>query len=109
MSLWDMIEQEKAAKQHSDRVSSETFAPEPGLKGRVTVMSSSYNPETDTVEPTEVIHRYVEFDQMTPEELSEAHETLYGSKICGFFDENRDRMKIWTGKPGFDFVTGKAR
>lgn len=82
---------------------------DPDLRGRMTVATSSFNPDTGMVEETDVLHRYVEFDSMTNEELSEAHSALYGSEISGFYDENRERMKKWTGKRGFDFVTETAR
>lgn len=84
---------------------SEIFTKQPSLKGRVTVVQSSFNPETEMVEPVDVLHRYVEFDQMTPEELSDTHEFLYGAKLCGCYDEHRKRMKDWTGATGFDFET----
>ena len=80
---------------------------EPSMKGRVTVVSSALNPASGQVEEVSVDHRYVEFDQMTPSELSSVHAILYGAELTGFYDEHRARLKEWTGKNGFDFVTEK--
>lgn len=78
---------------------------EPDLRGRMTVVSSAYNAESGCVEEVEVLHRYVEFDMMTPKELSDVHEFLYGSALVGCFDEHRARLKSWTKSNGFDFET----
>ena len=88
-----------------------SFTPkaDPLMKGRVTIVSSAFNPETGQVEEVAVEHRYVECDMMTNQEISDAHLALFGAEITGMFDENRDRMKTWTGKTGFDFVTKSAK
>lgn len=51
---------------------------------------------------------YVSFDSMTLEELSRVYNTLYGASVVGFLRENRNRLKKWTGKSGFDFVKNRA-
>ena len=86
-----------------------SFIPSKGpvLKGRMTVVTSALNPASGQVEEVSVGHRYVEFDQMTPSELSSVHAILYGTELSGFYDEHRERLKEWTGKNGFDFVTEK--
>jgi hypothetical protein len=74
------------------------------LKGRVTVVNSSYNPVTEKVEPTEVVHQYVDFDEMTLCECITVASKLGISQSNSDLLSFRQELKTVTGKNGFDFA-----
>lgn len=82
----------------------------PALKSQYSgrLMVSSCDISGLVITGYEEVSRYVSFDAMTLEEVSKAYSILYGAKVLGMLRENRERLKKWTKKSGFDFVRNQA-